>query len=297
VNMIWYWVNRYVFYHLPPLWHTNVVFLINCIRLRKPFYWQRIDNPRTFTEKLNWLKLYGMRPEYARLADKYEVRDFVKNRIGDTYLVPLKGVYPTAQEIPWDDLPTPVVLKATHGSGMNIFVRNRDQQDVKLVRRQFNRWFAINPYYLSREWQYRKIRPRILAEELLGDNVPDYKFFCFRGRVRYIQLDVDRFVNHKRNLYTRDWELLAGAYNYPKSSQVYTAPEQLQEMIGLAERLAEGFEFLRVDFLIAGSLIYFGELTFFPGGGAEPFDSFEFDYEFAKEWNPVVHQNTDVPVR
>ncbi len=291
MRYLWYLINRYVFFLLPPVWHTNLVFLINCIRLQKPFYWQQINSPRTFTEKLNWLKFNTERADFELLADKYEVRKYVSDRIGKKYLVPLRGLYQEPQDIPFDHLQLPVALKATHGSGMNIFIRNRDQVDFTRITERFKSWFAINPYYLSREWQYRQIRPRIVAEELLGQNVPDYKFFCFQGRVKYIQLDVDRFVGHKRNLYTREWQLLKGMYNYPNSSRAHEAPEQLNEMIGLAERLAEGFEFLRVDLLLAESSIYFGELTFFPGGGAEPFDSFEFDNELGRDWNPMESKN------
>lgn len=280
----WYWINRYFLYYLPVTWHTNLIFLINCLRLRKPYYVLKLDNPQTFTEKLNRLKVDTYHADYSHLADKVAVRDFVRERIGEKYLVPMEGVYSDPNQIHFETLPRPIVLKATHGSGMNVFISHEERVDKAEIRARFKRWFKINPFYISREWQYRSILPRIIAERYLGANVPDYKLFCVEGKVKFIQLDTDRFSQHKRDLFTREWERIDVVYNYPSSDVHQEAPPQLGVMIELAEKLASGMPFVRVDFLISGDEVYFGELTFFPGGGGEPFDSYESDLHIGQEF-------------
>lgn len=277
---LWYLICKYPFRSLPSFLFANVIFLINCIRLSRPYYILRISQPRTFTEKINWLKFNTYKPDYKSLADKHEVREFVSNRIGQQFLVPLLAVFNTADEVDFTHLPDSFVLKATHGSGLNLFVKNKDALSIERVRKICSVWLNINPYFLSREWQYRDINPKIICEHYLDENPNDYKFFCFNGQVHFIQVDVDRFTAHARTMFTRDWVELNIEYNYGKSPRNLSPPTQLNEMIKLSEELARDFDFVRVDLFSIGNKIYFGELTFFPGGGAEPFSSYDADLDF-----------------
>lgn len=281
-QQIWYFLCKHLLRYLPPYLFANIVFLINCIRLRRPYYLLSINRPRTFTEKINWLKFNTFNPDYIGLADKYDVRAFVSNRIGEQYLVPLLAVFNTSNEIDFTHLPDKFVLKATHGSGLNLFVKDKKMQSIDRVRKLCSDWLTINPYFLSREWQYKDINPKIICEHYLDENPNDYKFFCFGGRVRFIQVDVDRFTAHTRTIFTRDWEELNIEYNYKKSERVLSPPAELDTMIKLSEELARDFNFVRVDLFNISNTIYFGELTFFPGGGAEPFNSYDADLNFGR---------------
>ncbi len=275
----WYWLCRYVLYYVPPSVFTNLVFLINCVRLQRPYYWINLRNPKTFTEKLNWLKYLHQDNRYSRCADKYAVREYVSTQVGAEYLIPLLGVFSDPEQIQVADLPDSFVLKATHGSGWNILINDKSKIDLDDIKNKFHYWLNLNPYYLSREWQYKDIKPRIICEQYLGNNMPDYKFFCFQGSVKFIQVDVDRFKDHKRNFFDVDWNLLNFEMTYPRSVQAITRPEGLERMIQVCKKLAAEFIFIRVDLYYHDQKIFFGELTFFPEGGVGPFDSYNSDLQ------------------
>jgi hypothetical protein len=249
-----------------------------------------LENPQTFTAKLQWLKLYGRPEQYAALADKLAVYDYVRPRIGDAHLNRLLGVYLDAAEIPWDDLPDQFVLKATHASGWNIIVPDKARLDRRQAEETCRRWLRTTYAGRSREPVYRSIRPRMICVEYLGDpdtELFDYKLYCFNGRVRLIHVDTQRFTRHQRTFYTPGWERLPFAYTYPASSEGVQRPAGLPEMIALAERLAETIPFVRVDFFYIHGRIIFGEMTFFPDAGFGAFTP--------PEWDGIVGSYLELP--
>lgn len=242
-----------------------------------------IDHPKTFNEKIQWLKLYDNRPIKTELADKYAVRKYISQKIGDKYLIPLLGVWDSFEEIDFSLLPDRCVLKCTHSSSMNMVVNDKSQLNYTEADRQFKQWLGINYAYKSGfEMHYADIPPRIVAEKLLetedGQDLRDYKVFVFNGKVKLIQVDIDRQHVHRRNLYTTEWEYVPCSIRYPTAPDVAVErPVCLDEMIHLAEVLGEGFIHVRVDFYIWKGQIYFGELTFAHGSGTEKFEPEEYD--------------------
>lgn len=240
-----------------------------------------LKNPATFNEKLLWLLIYWYSPQAVRCADKYRVREYVEQRCGKEILVPLYGLYESVEEIDYDALPPEFVLKATHGSGWNLFCTDKNAFDRKRAADKMNRWLKRNYYYYSREWVYREIPPRIICEKLLIDengNVPDdYKIFCFNGIPRIIQVDSDRFSRHTRNLYDTGWNFLDYAIDVPNDkNKIKEKPARLSRMLEIAAELANGFPQVRIDLYYTDNQIYFGEMTFFHGGGTEEFFPEEF---------------------
>ncbi|HHY83210.1 MAG TPA: glycosyl transferase [Clostridiales bacterium] len=225
-----------------------------------------LDHPRTFNEKMQWLKLYDSTPLKTRLADKYLVRDWIKEKIGEQYLIPLLGVWNRFEDIDFDTLPNRFVLKATHGCKMNIIVRDKDKLDKKEAARKFHKWLNTNyAYHLGFELMYKDIKPRIIAEEYLENDgdLYDYKVWCFHGKAKYIMFLSEREHGLKMNFYDIDWNLQPFRYNYPGTEKTIEKPNNLNEMIRLAEICAKDFIHVRVDFyrLNDGS-IKFGEMTF-----------------------------------
>lgn len=246
---------------------------------RRPLH---LDPPVTFNEKIQWLKLFGSKANYTSLVDKYEVRKYVASKIGSKYLNELYGVFNHEFEINFDELPQSFVLKATHGSGWNIFCRDKSQFDAEAARRRLRKWLKMNFYRVGREPNYKKVPPRIICERFLEDEkqkrLLDYKFFCFQGHVQFIQVDFDRYVNHTRNMYDRNWALCPFTFLYPNNPFKLERPENLETMMEVAEALAGEIPFIRVDLYNANSLILFGELSFTPESGFGTFRPAEWDF-------------------
>ncbi len=239
-----------------------------------------LARPRAFTEKLQWLKVFGRPRQYAPLADKFAVYDYVRARIGEAHLNRMLGVYQQVSEIPWDDLPEKFVLKATHASGWNLIVPDKSRLDRHQAMETCRRWLNSSYSARSREPVYADIPPRIICVEYLGDpdtELFDYKLYCFNGKVRLIHVDTERFSGHQRTFYTPDWQRLPFAYTYPTRSEDVQQPAALKEMIALAERLAGTIPFVRVDFFYIHNQIVFGEMTFFPDAGFGAFTPPEWD--------------------
>lgn len=236
-----------------------------------------LDNPVTFNEKIQWLKLYDRNMEYSKYADKYEVRKFVKDKIGENYLIPLIGVYNNVGEIKWSDLPNKFVIKCTHGSGSNIICNNKSNLDINKSIDKINIWMKKNWYWFGREWSYKNIKPRIICEKYMVDEsqveLKDYKIFCFDGKPQLIEVDFNRFVQHKRNIYTTKWEFVDANIRYPNDSSIkIEKPSNLEKMLELATKLSENIPQVRVDFYSIKDNIYFGEMTFYHGSGFEEFE-------------------------
>ena len=237
-----------------------------------------LKNPMTFNEKLQWLKLYDRKPEYTQMADKYEVRKYVADRIGDKYLIPLFGVWEDVDEIDFTMLPEQFVLKCTHDSGSIIICKDKKVFDERIAREKIRKILKTNYFYPSREWPYRNIRPRVIAEKYMTDEsqveLKDYKVYTFGGVPYLIQVDFGRFTEHRRNLYTTDWEYIDETIEYPRDPAIkIERPKKLEDMLSCAEKLAKGTISLRTDFYSINDKIYFGELTFYQEAGFAHFSS------------------------
>ncbi|PLT31794.1 ATP-grasp fold amidoligase family protein [Peribacillus deserti] len=230
-----------------------------------------LKNPITFNEKIQWLKLNDRNPDYSNLVDKLEVRSYVKNKIGEQYLNKLYRVFNNVDEISIDKLPGKFVLKTTHDSGGIIVCKNKNEVNWATELLKFRLRLKQNYYFLSREYHYKNVKPKVICEELLEDNkygdLLDFKIFCFNGKPSYIQVDIDRFTNHKRNFYDINWNLMEFKMVYENSNKVIEKPENLVEMLSCAEKLSENIIFCRVDFFEVNQKIIFGEITFFPEAG------------------------------
>jgi hypothetical protein len=256
------------------------------LRFGKPL---DLGNPLTFNEKLQWLKLYNHQPEYTIMADKYRAREWIAEHLTEIenleqYLPQLYGVYKSFDEIDLKSLPRSFVLKTNHDSGGVILVQDKDRLDISAARRLLTKALKRNFYWNAREWVYKNIVPCIIAEEYLGDNLNDYKLFAFDGVVRAIQVDYDRHTNHRRNLYTLDWNYIPVSICYPTDKQVVIPkPESLGKMIEFASILSAGIPHLRVDFYEVGGRPIIGELTFLHGRGLEKFEPSDYGRVFG-DW-------------
>lgn len=260
------------------------------------WYYRRIgeklnlDNPQTFNEKIQWMKLYDspeMKLLKGKLADKYEVRKFVKERIGEEYLIPLLGVWKNFDDIDFEKLPDRFALKATHGSAMNVIVTDKSQMNLGAARYSFRKWLATNYAYTAGfEMHYENIEPRIIAEEYISeaDGLLDYKFMCFNGEVKYIWVDTGRYTNHCRDLFDTNWNHIDIRIAKPNAEFTPKAPENLNKMLELASKLCQGFPHVRVDLYSVFGKIYFGEMTFTSGNGGDSYS----DKEFAKHLGSLI---------
>ena len=253
---------------------------------------QRIDldlyNAQTFNEKIQWLKLYDSTPIKTRLADKYLVRDWVKEKIGEEYLIPLLGVYDKFEDINFNKLPNQFVIKCNHGSGWNIIVKDKTQLDLTEAKNKLNGWMNENfAFKAGYELHYRDIKPKIVIEKYIdeiGTALYDYRFFCFNGKVEQIWLDVySGTPNHKRKIYDRNWQELNIIVKWPRLETVVPKPHNLKEMINLAETMSKGFALVRVDFYDVNDKIYFGEMTFTSMSGTGIFEPAVEDLKLGKK--------------
>lgn len=245
-----------------------------------------LKHPKTFSEKLQWLKLYNRRPEYITMVDKYAVKDYVANKIGEEYIIPTLGVWDKVEDIIWDSLPNQFVLKCTHDSGGLIICKDKSSLNIKEAEQKLRKSLCHNYYLNGREWPYKGVRRRIIAEKFLVPQKPevpsellDYKFFCFNGKVKFFKVDFGRFVDHHANYYSPEGELLDfGEMAFePDPNSPVELPDNLDKMIVLAEQLSKDIPFVRVDFYNTNGRIYFGELTFYPASGFGKWTSPDID--------------------
>lgn len=226
-----------------------------------------LKNPKTFNEKIQWLKLYENNPLKTKLADKYLSREYVKEKIGEEYLIPLLGVYDNFDDIDFDKLPNKFVIKTNHGCGYNIIVKDKNNFDKVDAKKKINEWLKTNYAFLyGLELQYKDIKPKIIIEEFIenfDNELYDYKVWCFMGKAHYIQFLSERNVHLKMAFYDRDWNKQNFVYNHPLDDKNIEKPKNLDLLLNLAEKLAAGFPHVRVDFYILNDgTIKFGEFTF-----------------------------------
>lgn len=243
-----------------------------------------LRNPKTFNEKLQWLKIYNRKDNYKKLVDKYLVRDYIKETIGERYLIPILGVWDKFDDIDFNELPDKFVLKTTHDSGTVIICENKENINVLEIREKISDSLKRNYFYSGREWPYKFVKPRIIAEKFIEDikdgDLKDFKLFCFNGKVQLILVCSDRFDESglKETFFDTDWNRVNIKRKTHSVSKIkIEKPNNLKEMIVLAEILSKEMTFLRVDFYDVNNTVYFGELTFFPASGFEGFIPFESD--------------------
>lgn len=253
-------------------------------------YWMDWKNPKTFNEKLQWLKLYDRNPKYSKLVDKYSVKEYVANIIGEEYIIPTLGVWDTPEEIDWNSLPNKFVLKTTHGGGgggviicKNKSILNKSNAIAKL-KSSFNGCI----YKSLREWPYKNVSRKVIAESYLEDSVTeelrDYKFFCFNGEVKFLFVATGRqkYEEPYFNFFDADYNALDFQQGHPRSTVLPSKPQCFDEMKIIASKLSKGLTQVRIDLYEVDGKIYFGEITFFHFAGVVPFNPVEWDYKFGE---------------
>lgn len=255
----------------------------------KLLYWDRfkkrlnLNDPKSFNEKLQWLKLYDRNPEYTRLVDKHEAKRVIADKIGDKYIIPTLGVWERFDDIDFNSLPNQFVLKCTHDSGSLVIVRDKASFDKMLAKKKLEKSLRQNYYYPAREWPYKNVKPKIIAEKYMStqmnQELNDYKFMCFNGKCQMCFTCTERYSSDevKVTFFDLDWNELPFERYHKKSIVPISKPNKLAEMVRLAEKLAKNIDFVRVDFYEIENEIYFGEMTFYPGSGLEPFQPEKWD--------------------
>lgn len=250
------------------------------LRFNRRLNW---DNPETYNEKLQYLKLNCCEKTMIQDVDKYAVREKISNTIGKDYVIPMIGVYNSVDEIDFSSLPDRFVLKCTHGTHCSVICKDKNTLDINRTKKKINSWMKHNYYYDSREWPYKKVKPRIMAEQYISDSkgeLIDYKFMCFDGKVKLILVhqDINNINgNHTLDLYTPDWSLTDIEWGIPKSEKTIPKPVLLDECIRISEMLSKGKPHVRVDLYIVDNKIYFGELTYYTAAGFKPFRRYNDD--------------------
>lgn len=243
--------------------------------------------PKTFNELVRRRMLWDRNPALKLTADKITAREYVRSRMGEEHLIPLYLVTDDPRSIDFDQLPQSFALKASHGWNFNIIVFDKHSLNRDDAIRRLVQWQAQDYYFGVREWPYRKLKPRILAEQLVLSNgkiPPEYKLFVFNGRVRFIQVEIDRFGTYRKASFDENWRRLAIEYVAPNASEPVKRPDCLSDLIRIAERLGKEFEFARIDLYLCDGRIYFGELTHFPNAGRIPFRPRDFDRMLGEVW-------------
>lgn len=247
-----------------------------------------LNNPQTFNEKLQWLKLYDRKPEYTMMVDKYKVREYIKEKLGEEYLIPLLGVWDKAEDIDFDKLPNQFVLKCNHNSGLGMYIckdkSKLTQKEIKVIRKNLTKGLQQDYYLTGREWPYKNVPRKIIAEKYMEDEtgqLRDYKFYCFNGEPKIIMINSDREIGKtKADYFDMDFNWLDLKWGYEHADVKPLKPTNFEKMKELAVVLSKNIPELRMDFYEVNNKIYFGELTFFDGSG---FDKIE-----PKEWDKKI---------
>ena len=232
-----------------------------------------LENPVTYNQKLQWLKLYNRNPEYTKLVDKYEVKEIVSKKIGEKYVIPTIGVYDSFDDIDFSILPNQFVIKPNHTSGDVFICHDKDEIDYKKLKKTIEKWLKRKYFYIHREWPYKDIKPKIIIEKYMVDlsnsQLMDYKFFCFNGKAKMLFVAKDRPYATKFNFYDIDFKKIELKQHYPNFEDNLPKPKNYDKMIELAEKLSVGMPHVRIDLYNVDGKIYFGEYTFFHFSGFE----------------------------
>ena len=274
-------IPRYLWKKASPLIRNDEFYLrINYLLDRKRIL--HLKKPIRFNEKLQWLKLNIHKPERCNMVDKYECKKIIAKKIGEQYVIPTLGVWDDFDEIDFNKLPEKFVLKCTHDSYGLVICQNRDTFDLKRARKKIKKCLARNYFYRHREFEYKNLKPRIIAEEYMVDEsgwqLKDYKVFCFNGEPKFIEVDYDRYLLHKLNVYDLQWNYIDFYMTSHNDPNVHIPkPKKLDKMIEIAKELSKDDIFVRVDFYSIDDKIYIGELTYYPGGGCIDFHPDKYD--------------------
>lgn len=245
-----------------------------------------LDHPRTFSEKLQWIKLYDHNELYTRIVDKYAVKEYIASLIGEEYIIPTIGVWNSFDEIDFNVLPDAFVLKCTHDSGGLVICKDKSKLDIKKARKKIVKSLKRNFYLLGREWPYKDVKPQIIAEPYISDSngeLNDYKFFCFNGQPKMLFIASDRGIDTRFDFFDMDFNHLPFEQGHPNSAKSLKKPDGFDQMKELSMKLSKGFPEVRVDFYNVDGKIYFGELTLFHFSGFVPFEPEEWDRKLG-EW-------------
>lgn len=250
------------------------------------------NNPVTFNDKIQWLKVFYHREILHQLVDKYAVRDYVKEKVGSQYLNELYAVYNKPAEVDFEKLPNQFVLKGVHGFHLNLIVKDKNKLNLKKTNYLLNKWMLKDHYRNGKEWAYKNVKPRIIAEKYLEefgkDVVNDYKFFCFNGKPKFIQIDMERGTEDLRCYYDLDWKKLPFTTEKNKFFEgELQMPEHFNEMIDVAQKLSKDFPFVRVDLYNINGKILFGEMTFYPTDGRKKY--------IPNEYNKIIGDYLELP--
>ena len=243
------------------------------------------DNPKTFNEKIQWLKLNYRKEEYTNLVDKYRVKQYITKLIGEEYVIPTLGVWKNVDDIDFKSLPEKFVLKCNNDSGGIVICKNKKDFDEVKAKSFLKERLKNNGYWYGREWPYKNVKPCIIAEKYMEDSISkdlkDYKFFCVNGSMEFFDIDIDRFIEHRSNYYDRNGNFLPFGKTYcpPDYTKKIEMPKNLDKMIELAETISHNTVLSRIDFYEIDGQVYFGEITFYPGSGFSPFTDEKWDYK------------------
>jgi len=282
-RLIALWLIGKFKYYIPDLPYVKIVYRL---QMKKHL---NLENPKTYTEKLQWLKLYYHNPEHTKMVDKALAKKYVSSLIGEEYIVPLLGCWERFEDIDFNKLPNQFVLKTTHGCGGIVICKNKYELNISEAKNTINKSLKDNYFIYGREWPYKNVVPKIIAEKFLvdesGTELKDYKFFCFDGVPKAMFIATDRGIDTRFNFYDLDFNLLPFTNGYKNSDKMIPKPKNFDLMVELAKKLSKGIPHVRVDFYNVSGKIYFGELTFFHWGGIVPFEPEEWDYIFGSWLN------------
>lgn len=246
-----------------------------------------LEDPKTYSEKLQWMKLYDRNPLYTSLVDKHEVKSLIAAKIGPEYIIPTLGVWDDFDEIDFEKLPDQFVLKCTHDSGGLVICKDKSDLNVGEIKKKINKCLKHSYFWGDREWPYKNVRPRIIAEKYMEDSqtneLRDYKFFCFNGTVKALFIATDRYKGEhetKFDFFDENYTHLPFTNGHPNADVIPQKPECFEEMKRIAAVLSEGIPQVRVDLYEVDGKVYFGEMTFFHWSGHMPFEPEEWDYIF-----------------
>lgn len=275
-------LNRLV-YVLPDKWYLFFRFK------NRVGYWPHLNHPRTFNEKLQWLKLNDRHAEYTQMVDKIDAKKYVASIIGDKYIIPTLGVWNSVDEIEWDKLPNQFVIKVSSDSGGIVVCKDKQTLDIEKAKEKLTNGWGKNYYVHNKEYPYRDLTPRIIAEEYKEDEsgyeLRDYKIFCFNGEPKILFVASDRQKageDTKFDFFDLNWNHLPFTNGHPNSKEHIAKPKDFEEMLEIAKKLSVGIPQVRIDLYNCNGQIYFGEITFFHWSGMTAFDPVEWDFKLGK---------------
>jgi hypothetical protein len=276
VQSAWRWLLDL----LPARWHVTV----DHLRFHKSF--PNLSNPRTLSEKIAWRKLYERDPRMPSLVDKITSKEQMAARFGEGFVIPTLATFASESEIDFGALQYPCVIKANHGSSMNLFLMERPADEEK-VRGKLGRFLRFRYHAVREEWAYSKVKPRLLVEPFLAGGehgLVDYKIHTFHGHAYAIEIITDRYTGHYGAMFDRDWNEIPCLFGAVKAPYTIPRPVQLDRMIDIAEQIGKDFSYVRVDFYEVEGRAVFGEITFYPGGGLDVVEPEEYDEIFGRQW-------------